>query len=87
VDDYSRGMWMYLLKDKSETFKCLVNFWSMANIQFGALIQQVRSDNGSDFTNSPLKEFFATKGIIHETFLRRYCATEWAGRMKKQTCS
>jgi len=26
VDDYSRAMWVFLLKDKGETYKCLVNF-------------------------------------------------------------
>jgi len=60
-------MWVYLLKDKHETFKCLVNFWSMVHTQFGVLIQRVRNDNGGEFTNKPLTKFFSTKGIIHET--------------------
>ena len=60
-------MWVYLLKDKTKTSKCPMNFWSMVNTQFAVLIQQVRSDNGSEFTNGPLQEFFATKGIIHKS--------------------
>jgi len=67
MNDYSKDMWVFLSQDKSETFKCLVDFWSMLNTQFGVSIQTVRNDNGCQFSNGPLKEFFAEKEIIHET--------------------
>ena len=58
---------MFLLKDKTETYKCLVNFWSMVQTQFGVQIQRVRSGNGTKFTNGPLKTFFSEKRVILET--------------------
>ena len=60
VDDYSRAMWVFLLKDKSETYKCLVNFWDCkVKTQFDFQIQRVRSDNGAEFTKKK-----AIKGIL-----------------------
>ena len=69
MDDYSRAMRVFLLKDKSETFKCVVN------TQLGVLIQRVRSENGSGFTNEPLQKFFAIKEIIHA---KSHSTTKWS---------
>ena len=65
VDDYSRGVWIYLLKDKTEAPIQLKNFLSMVHTQFQTIVRTIRSDNGSEFIS--LKNFFLSKGIIHET--------------------
>jgi len=64
IDDYSRFTWFYLMHNKSETRMHLVNFINYAENQFNARVKIIRSDNGHEFA---MKDFFMTKGIIHQT--------------------
>jgi len=81
MDDYSRAVWVFLLKDKGETFKCLMNFWSMLDTHFCVLIQRVGSDNGREFYNGPLKEFFAQKGKYSWNIVHGHSTIKQTGRM------
>ncbi|XP_010473846.1 PREDICTED: uncharacterized protein LOC104753269 [Camelina sativa] len=65
VDDYSRGVWIHLLNDKSEAPTQLQNFLAMTTRQFNTPVQKIHSDNGSEFVC--LRDFFKSLGIIHET--------------------
>ncbi|CAB79159.1 LTR retrotransposon like protein [Arabidopsis thaliana] len=65
VDDYSRGVWVYLMTDKSETQKHLKDFMALVERQFDTEIKTVRSDNGTEFLC--MREYFLHKGIAHET--------------------
>lgn len=67
VDDYTRGTWVYLMKHKDQTTDIFVNFYKMIETQFGAKIKRIRSDNGTEFTNSKVQSFLMDKGILHET--------------------
>ena len=67
MDDFSRAVWVFRLKDKSETYHRLVEFCAMVQNQFHSSVLRVRSDNGSEFTNGPLRHFFRDKGILFET--------------------
>ena len=58
VDDYSRFVWIYLLKLKSETIVAIKLFFSMIKTQFGAYAKVVRSDNGTEFFNSQCMKLF-----------------------------
>ena len=65
VDDYSRGVWLYLMSEKSEAPNHLKNFLAMTTRQFKTQVRTIRSDNGSEFLC--LTEFFKQHGIVHET--------------------
>ena len=67
MDDYSKAIWVYLLKDKIEVYEKLVSFCSMVNTQFDLKVQRIRSDNGREFMNDPLHTYFLEHGIIQET--------------------
>lgn len=67
VDDYIRAVWVYLLKEKSDVPRILMNFCSMVQTQFNAKVQVLRSDNGTEFTNNTVQTFFHKEGILHET--------------------
>ena len=54
VDDYTRSLWVYLLKDKMEVSGKIVSFCSMVSTQFDISVQKVHSDNEMKFTRSPL---------------------------------
>ncbi|KAK9178380.1 hypothetical protein WN943_027570 [Citrus x changshan-huyou] len=61
VDDYSRGVWVYLMAHKSEVAQLFKNFCAMAKTQFNRQVKMVRSDNGTEF--KVLHSFFAENGI------------------------
>ena len=66
VNDASRGTWIYLMKDESEASKLVMNFCMMVRTQFNVNVKVLRSDNGSEFTSGPMKEFYAKHGIVHQ---------------------
>ena len=63
VDNFSRCTWVYLLKNKSDTQFFIPNFVNMVHTQFHASVKTIRSDNGTTFF---LREFFHSKGILHQ---------------------
>ncbi|GJY90673.1 putative RNA-directed DNA polymerase [Tanacetum coccineum] len=67
VDDYSRAVWVYLIKTKDEVCFYIESFVEMILTQFNKKIKVFRSDNGTEFVNNKLAVFFKEKGIIHET--------------------
>jgi hypothetical protein len=58
---------VYLLKRKDEVPKIIKEFFNLMQNQFGKNIKCFRSDNGGEFVNKDVKEYFSEKGIIHET--------------------
>ncbi|KAL2933741.1 Retrovirus-related Pol polyprotein from transposon TNT 1-94, partial [Bienertia sinuspersici] len=67
VDDYSREVWVQLLKTKSEAFKAIKKFMNFIKNQFNATIKSVRSDNALEFVEGKCKELFDEMGIEHQT--------------------
>ena len=67
VDDYSRTMWLHLLKSKAEVPQILIHFCNMISNQFGKKIKRFRTDNGTEFLNSEIRTHFLDNGIIHES--------------------
>ncbi|KAI3768520.1 hypothetical protein L2E82_19267 [Cichorium intybus] len=67
IDDCTRMTWMYFLKNKSEVLDKFIMFHTMIQTQFQKNIQIFRSDNGGEFVNTSMKQFFQSKGIIHQT--------------------
>ncbi|GKC91697.1 retrovirus-related pol polyprotein from transposon TNT 1-94, partial [Tanacetum coccineum] len=65
VDDFSRGVWIFLLNSKDETQHKLPNFIALARRQFKKDVKIVRSDNVTEFTC--LKSYFSQHGMIHQT--------------------
>ncbi|KAK1420482.1 hypothetical protein QVD17_22111 [Tagetes erecta] len=67
VDDYSRAVWLYLLKTKDQVSECIESFLNLMRNQYGATVKICRSDNGTEFTNLKLQNIFDKLGIIHQT--------------------
>ena len=61
VDDATRGVWVYLLKEKSEASQLVKDFCAMVITQFETKVKIIRSDNGSEFILGPMKKFYAEK--------------------------
>ena len=67
VDDYTRAVWVYLIKAKTEVLDCVYAFFNLIKNQFKRTVKIFRSDNGTEFVNDKFNEFCITNGIIHQT--------------------
>ncbi|KAL6277717.1 hypothetical protein ACE6H2_021318 [Prunus campanulata] len=67
IDDCTRITWIYLLKHKSDVSRIVKEFCTMVQTQFATTIKVLRSDNGSEYVNRDLAEFFISQGMIHQT--------------------
>ncbi|GJU80865.1 putative RNA-directed DNA polymerase [Tanacetum coccineum] len=67
MDDFSRVVWVYLLKSKTEVFYNIMVFYNLIKTQFKKNIKVFRSDNGTEFVNQQFSGFCESNGIIHQT--------------------
>ncbi|GJY03740.1 putative RNA-directed DNA polymerase [Tanacetum coccineum] len=67
VDDYTRAVWVFLLKSKNEVFNNIVSFYNLIKNQFEKNIKVFRSDNGTEFINNQVDSFLKINGILHQT--------------------
>ena len=63
VDDFSRKVWVFLLKHKSDVFEKFKNWMCFVENQTGKKIKTLRTDNGLEFCNSQLNDLCVTSGI------------------------
>ncbi|KAK2414048.1 putative mitochondrial protein [Trifolium repens] len=67
IDDHSRVCWVYLLKGKYDVCQVVKDFCTMVQNQYQTNIQVFRSDNGKEYFNTNLGDFFLQNGIIHQS--------------------
>ncbi|GJS93657.1 putative RNA-directed DNA polymerase [Tanacetum coccineum] len=67
VDDYTRAVWVYLIKSKDEVFESINIFYNLIKNQFKRTVKIFRSDNGTEFLNQTFNKFCNDKGIVHQT--------------------
>ncbi|GKD75042.1 ribonuclease H-like domain-containing protein, partial [Tanacetum coccineum] len=67
VDDYSKAVWVYLVKTKDEVFDAFVSYIKLIPNQFDIKNKTVRSDNGTEFVNKKMHTMFCDLGIVHQT--------------------
>ncbi|GJY63258.1 putative transcription factor interactor and regulator CCHC(Zn) family protein [Tanacetum coccineum] len=67
VDDFSRAVWVCMLKGKDDVYDSIVSFVQMLTNQFETNIKVFRSNNGTELVNNRLQNFFNDKGNLHQT--------------------
>ena len=67
IDDCTRVSWIYLMKSKSDVISVIPQFYQMILTQFHTPVQVFHSDNGREFANQSLDNFFKKHGILHQT--------------------
>lgn len=65
VDHYSRYVWLFPLKLKSQVRETFIRFTNLVENRFQRKIGTLFSDNGGEFL--PLRDFLSSKGISHLT--------------------
>ncbi|GJZ70345.1 retrovirus-related pol polyprotein from transposon TNT 1-94 [Tanacetum coccineum] len=71
VDDYSRFTWVKFLRSKDEAPDFIIKFLKMIQLRLKVPVRRIRTDNGTEFVNQTLREYYEKVGISHETSVDR----------------
>ncbi|GJX37698.1 retrovirus-related pol polyprotein from transposon TNT 1-94 [Tanacetum coccineum] len=71
VDDYSRFTWVRFLKTKDEALRAIIKCIKNIQVSLKAAVQNVQTDNGTEFVNQTLREWYENVGITHQTSVAR----------------
>ncbi|CAL1392261.1 unnamed protein product [Linum trigynum] len=66
VDDYSRYMWVVLIKNKAEAFNAIKKIQVMAEVESGCKLKILRTDRGGEFTSNELESYCENLGMKHQ---------------------
>ena len=66
TDDYSRYGYIYLMRQKSETFTKFREYKAEAEKQLGLHIKELRSDRGGEYLSGEFKSYLTQEGIISQ---------------------
>ena len=70
IDDFSRKVWVYFLKHKSDTFTYFKEFKAEAKKQSGKFVKVLRSDGGGEYDSREFVDFCKQHGIKKQTTTR-----------------
>ncbi|GJR57323.1 retrovirus-related pol polyprotein from transposon TNT 1-94 [Tanacetum coccineum] len=71
VDDYSRFTWFKCLRSKDEAPYFIIKFLKMIQVRLRVPVRRIRTDNGIEFVNQTLREYYEKVDISHETSIAR----------------
>ncbi|CAJ2663346.1 unnamed protein product [Trifolium pratense] len=66
VDEYSRMIWLYHIKAKSDAFEVFKKFKTLVEKQSDKSIKVLRTDGGGEYTSKEFENYCKEQGIIHE---------------------
>ncbi|GKE84985.1 retrovirus-related pol polyprotein from transposon TNT 1-94 [Tanacetum coccineum] len=82
VDDYSRFTWVKCLRSKYEALDFIIKFLKMIQVRLKVPIRRIRIDNGTEFVNQTLYEYYEKIDISHETSVA--CSPQQNGVVKRR---
>ena len=66
IDEFTRKMWIYFIKQKSEVFNIFKKFKLLSEKQSDEVIKVLRTDGGGEYNSHEFQVFCDEEGIIHE---------------------
>ena len=67
LDDASKRVVVYFLKNKNQTLEAFKSFKAKAERQTGKKVKTLRSDNGLAYVNAEFRKVLDSEGIRHQT--------------------
>ncbi|GKE31860.1 retrovirus-related pol polyprotein from transposon TNT 1-94 [Tanacetum coccineum] len=64
MDDYSRFTWVKFLASKDEAPNFIIKFLKMIQVRLNATVRKVRTDNGTEFVNQTLRDYYESVGKL-----------------------
>ncbi|GKC90376.1 retrovirus-related pol polyprotein from transposon TNT 1-94, partial [Tanacetum coccineum] len=71
VDDYSRFTWVKFLRSKDETPEFVTTFLKQIQVGLNKTVRFIRTDNGTEFVNQVMSEYYEGVGIFHQKSVPR----------------
>nr|GEX12820.1 retrovirus-related Pol polyprotein from transposon TNT 1-94 [Tanacetum cinerariifolium] len=71
VDDYSRFTWVKILRSKDETPDVVIKFITQIQVGLNKIVPYVRTDNGTEFVNHTMTEYYERIVIFHQKTVPR----------------
>nr|GEY66850.1 hypothetical protein [Tanacetum cinerariifolium] len=71
VDDYSRFTWVKFLRSKDETLEVVIKFITQIQVGLNKTVRYVRTNNGMEFVNHTMTEYYERIGIFHQKSVPR----------------
>ncbi|GJX70991.1 retrovirus-related pol polyprotein from transposon TNT 1-94 [Tanacetum coccineum] len=71
VDDYSQFTWVKFLRSKDEAPDAIIKCIKNIQVRLNATVRNVRIDNGTEFVNQTLRDFYENVSISHQTSIAR----------------
>ncbi|GJZ09548.1 retrovirus-related pol polyprotein from transposon TNT 1-94 [Tanacetum coccineum] len=71
VDDYSRFTWVKFLRSKDEAPDAIIKCIKNIQVHLNATVRNVRTDNGTEFVNQTLRDFYENVSISHQNSIAR----------------
>nr|GEZ28739.1 putative ribonuclease H-like domain-containing protein [Tanacetum cinerariifolium] len=71
VDDYSLFTWVKFLRSKDEAPDFIIKFLKMIQVRLKVPVRRIRTDNGTEFVNQTLRDYYEEVGISHKTSVAR----------------
>jgi hypothetical protein len=85
IDDFSKKIWIYFLRHKSETFAKFKEFKVEAKKQRGKYVKEIRSDGEEEYSSKEFANFCKSQSIIMQTTTRYTPQQNGVVEMKNQT--
>ena len=70
IDDFSRKVWIYFLRHKSEAFQRFKEWKIMVERQTGKFVKKLRTNNGLEFHSNDFNLFCNFEGIRRHLTIR-----------------
>ncbi|KAH9678410.1 hypothetical protein KPL71_025698 [Citrus sinensis] len=84
IDDYSRMVWVYVLKTKDEVLERFKRWKILVETQTSLKVKALRTDNGMEFCNKEFGDFCERHGIMrHKTVIHTPQQNGLAERMNR----
>ena len=80
VDDYSRKVWIYLLKHKFETFDRFKAWKLLIENQTNRKLKTLRIDNGLELCSDEFNKYCEVNDILRHITVRNTPQKKWSGR-------
>ncbi|GJX50547.1 retrovirus-related pol polyprotein from transposon TNT 1-94 [Tanacetum coccineum] len=85
VDDYSRFTWVKFLRSKDETPVFVINLLKQLQVGLNKTVRFVRTDNGTEFVNKNLTDYYESVSIAHEKTVPR--TPQQNGVVEQRNCT
>nr|GEU91115.1 hypothetical protein [Tanacetum cinerariifolium] len=71
IDEYCRFTWVKFLRSKNETPEVIIKFLQQIQVGLNKTVRYIRTDNGTEFVNKALTEYYERVGIFHQKTVPR----------------